>query len=100
MSDIRVTFNDAESRYEIFSNDALAGFAGVAREPGRVRFTHTVVDPAFRGQGIAGKLADFALNDAVKSGDVIVPECPYIQKYVRENEIAGATYSWPDDSAD
>lgn len=97
MGDIRVTFNDAESRYEIHSGEALAGFAGITREAGRIRFTHTVVDPAYRGQGIAGRLADFALNDAAAGGETIVPECPYIQKYLREHEVAGAKISWPDE---
>lgn len=98
MGDIRVTFNDAESRYEIHSGDVLAGFAQFERRPGTILFTHTEVDPAFQGQGLAGKLAGEALSDAAASGDTLVPYCPYIKKYLQTHEIAGATVEFPESS--
>lgn len=95
MSDITVTRNDELSRYEIRTDGTLAGFSEYDRRPGMIRFTHTEVDPAFQGQGLAGKLAAEALADAAASGDTIVPLCPYIAKYLQTHEVPGAEIRWP-----
>ncbi|GAA4480750.1 GNAT family N-acetyltransferase [Microbacterium panaciterrae] len=90
-----VTLNEAESRYEITSNSVVAGFAEIERRPGLILFTHTEVNPAFQGQGIASKLAAEALADAVATGDTIVPYCPYINKYLRTHDVPGAKVRFP-----
>ncbi|WP_243229158.1 GNAT family N-acetyltransferase [Microbacterium sp. CIAB417] len=95
MTDTAVTRNDEASRYEIRLGDTLAGFAEFERRPGEIRFTHTEVDPAFQGKGLAGVLASAALADASASGDTIVPYCPYIAKYLETHEVAGAEIRWP-----
>ena len=95
MTDITVTRNDDESRYEIRTDGALAGYAEFQLRPGATRFTHTELDPAFQGQGLAGILAEKALTDAAASGDAIVPLCPYIAKYLTTHEIPGAEIRWP-----
>ncbi len=95
MTDITVTRNDDASRYEIRTGDVLAGFAEYDRKHGQIRFTHTEVDPAFQGQGLAGRLAEAALTDAAATGDPIVPLCPYIAKYLGTHEITGAEIRWP-----
>ena len=95
MTDITVTRNDDASRYEIHSDETLAGFAEFERRPGAIRFIHTEIDPAFQGQGLAGILAERALTDASASGDAIVPLCPYIAKYLTTHEIPGAEIRWP-----
>lgn len=95
MTEIAVTRNDEKSRYEITSDGVLAGFAEFDLRPGAIRFTHTEVDPAFQGQGLAGRLAKEALTDAAASGDGIVPLCPYIAKYLETHEIPGAEIRWP-----
>jgi predicted GNAT family acetyltransferase len=95
MTDITVTRDDASSRYEIRSDEVLAGFAEFQLRPGAIRFVHTEIDPAFQGQGLAGKLASAALTDAVDRGEAIVPLCPYIAKYLRTHEVPGAEIRWP-----
>jgi len=95
MTDITVTRNDDASRYEIHSDETLAGFAEFELRPGAIRFIHTEIDPAFQGQGLAGILAERALADAAASGDAIVPLCPYIAKYLTTHEIPGAEIRWP-----
>lgn len=95
MTDITVTRNDDASRYEIRTGDVLAGFAEFEKKHGQIRFTHTEVDPAFQGQGLAGRLASDALTDAASTGDAIVPLCPYIAKYLGTHEIPGAEIRWP-----
>lgn len=48
-------------------------------------FTHTVVDPAFGGRGIAGLLAKAALDFARSQGWSVVPQCSYIATYVERH---------------
>ncbi len=95
MTDITVTRNEGESRYELHSGDVLAGFAAFDLRAGSIRFLHTEIDPAFQGQGLAGKLASGALTDAAGRGEAIVPLCPYIAKYLETHEIPGAEIRWP-----
>ncbi|MFB7249086.1 GNAT family N-acetyltransferase [Microbacterium sp. NPDC056234] len=93
--DITVTRDDEGSRYEIRLGDTLAGFAEFELRSGEILFTHTEVDPAFQGRGLAGTLAADALKDAAASGDTIVPYCPYIAAYLKKHEVEGADIRWP-----
>ncbi|WOF22676.1 GNAT family N-acetyltransferase [Microbacterium betulae] len=97
MSNLTVTRNDELSRYELHDAeaDALAGFAEFEQGEGRVRFTHTVVDPAFRDRGYGDVLTSEALSDVARRGDVIVPLCPFVASYLKQNEVAGAIVQWP-----
>lgn len=95
MTDIAITRNDIASRYEVHSDGALAGFAEFDRKAGRIRFTHTEIDSAYQGQGLAGMLAKEALTDAAATGDAIVPLCPYIAKYLETHQIPNAEIRWP-----
>lgn len=46
---------------------------------------NTVVDEAYGGQGLAGRLTAFALDETVSAGLSIVPVCPYIKKYLEKH---------------
>ncbi|MEV0948208.1 GNAT family N-acetyltransferase [Rhodococcus sp. NPDC049939] len=75
----------AESRFEIFVDGQLAGYADYA-ERGRVRdFNHTVTYPQFRGQGLAAEVVKAALDDTKALGFSVVPSCWYVAKYISEN---------------
>jgi len=43
---------------------------------------HTEVDPDYEGQGIAGALAQYALDDARSRGLGVVPRCAFVQAYL------------------
>lgn len=100
MTNTRVVRNDDASRYEILLTDGaeetLAGYAEFTLGPGKTRFTHTIIDPAFGGRGLGKTLAAEAVADVVSRGDTILPLCPFIEKYLRENDVAGAVVQWPD----
>ncbi|MCW2134046.1 GNAT family N-acetyltransferase [Arthrobacter sp. VKM Ac-2550] len=75
-------------RYELHDGDATIGFTIYRRlQPGQdqVVFVHTEVDDAYAGQGLASKLARFALDDVKASGRRILPLCPYIAAFVRKH---------------
>jgi uncharacterized protein len=45
--------NPELSRYEVRDGGELAGFSEYRLTSGTIAFTHTEVDPAFRGRGLA-----------------------------------------------
>ncbi|WP_431710666.1 GNAT family N-acetyltransferase [Glutamicibacter uratoxydans] len=49
-------------------------------------FFHTAVDEEYGGQGLAGKLVTFALQDTIAAGIKIVAVCPYVKAFVRKHE--------------
>lgn len=89
--------DDENNRYVLTVDGETAGFAEVVREGSRARFVHTQIDPEFRGRGLSEILAAEALGDAARSGDTIVPLCPFMAKYLRSHDVAGAVVDWPDD---
>lgn len=77
-----VTHNEAESRYEIHVDGALAGFLEYREEGDVLALVHTEVGEEYGGQGLGGELAKFALDDAVERNVKVSPACPFVAKYI------------------
>jgi uncharacterized protein len=77
--------NPAQHRYEIYDGDRLAGFSDYKLTKTRVAFTHTEVDPAFGGRGLARELVTEELDDARRRGLAVLPFCPYVRKVIASN---------------
>lgn len=82
---VRVRDNPAESRYEVYSGEILAGFTQYTLKPGRIAFVHTETDPAFAGMGVAHRLVTDALDDVRNRGLAVLPFCPYVKKFISQN---------------
>jgi len=80
-----IEHDEAQSRFTIHFEGEQAGVAEYERDGDRWVFTHTVVEPKFSGQGLAGKLVGHALDKVVADGGTIVPVCSYVAGYVRKN---------------
>ncbi|MFD1940500.1 MULTISPECIES: GNAT family N-acetyltransferase [Nonomuraea] len=80
--EITVIDNPDASRFEIHVGDELAGFAEYKLLPTTIVFTHTEVDPAFEGQGLAGRLVRRALDVSRDTGLKVRPLCPYVVKWI------------------
>lgn len=80
--EITVVDNPDESRFELHMGDKLAGFAEYKLLPTTIVFTHTEVDPAFEGQGLAGRLVRRALDVSRDTGLKVRPLCPYVAKWI------------------
>ncbi|MDB5953653.1 GNAT family N-acetyltransferase [Ramlibacter sp.] len=78
--------NEAQSRYELMVDGELAAHADYAREGDAVRFTHTEVVPEREGQGLAARLAAYALDDVRTRGLKAIPQCSYIAGYIARHE--------------
>jgi predicted GNAT family acetyltransferase len=78
--------NDATAQRYIASVDGSdAGFSAYLRARGRIAFMHTEVDDAFEGQGIGGKIASFALDEARAEGLEVLPICPFVRGYIERH---------------
>lgn len=97
MTELRVVHDEEKHRYEAWSGDTLAGVAEYRERADRTIFTHTEVDAAFEGQGVAKALAATALEETVKRGRVIVPLCPFIASYLRKHPDLAEHVRWPDE---
>jgi predicted GNAT family acetyltransferase len=86
---VEVANAPAQERYEIRVDGELAGFAEY-RGHGAVRaFTHTEVDPAFKGRGLATQLIAGALDDVRAQGVHVLPICPFVKAFLGDPRHAG-----------
>lgn len=69
-------------RFEVYDGDQRAGFVTYRLADGEITFVHTEVDPAFEGKGLAGQLVKAALDDVRGRGLRVIPECPYVRRYI------------------
>ncbi len=85
----RLEHNDADTRYEIYLDDTLAGYADYSeRVEGERRtrdFQHTLTFPEFRRHGVAAQVIEFALRDSRDAGFSIIPTCWYVEKFIAEH---------------
>jgi predicted GNAT family acetyltransferase len=80
--------NTALSRFEIEADGAtaIAVYRVDVRGNDKVMtFTHTEVPEALRGRGIASVLIKGALAAARAQGFKVVPQCPFVARYIDYN---------------
>jgi uncharacterized protein len=83
--DISMADRPEQERYEIAVDGELAGFVEYRERDGALDLVHTEVLPAFEGRGLAGRVAQFALDDARRQGRRVVPSCSYIARYIERH---------------
>ena len=85
-ADLTLRDNAEGGRFEILVGDEVAGFAHYSVADGVATMPHTVVEPAFDGQGLGGRLARFALDSLRERGLRVRPTCPFIKGYIDKHE--------------
>ena len=83
--ELKATKNMGISRFEIFVDGELGGFAEFTMNGNTMSFPHTEVDPKFGGKGVGGALVTFALDDAISNGFNVLPICPFVAKTISKN---------------
>lgn len=83
---VTVRENPAESRFEIFEDDQLAGFAAYELHDGQIDLLHTEIASAFGGRGMAGQLVRAVLDEARERGLAVLPTCPYVRRFITKND--------------
>lgn len=81
---ITVHHNPANHRFEVQMGDQLA-LADYWLHGNVIVFTHTEVPEAFRGQGVAARLAKAGLTHAREHGYRVIPKCPFFAEYIRRH---------------
>lgn len=89
MSEITVTNNPRELRYELRVDGELAGEIRYRLQPGAAVLVHTDVDPRFEGRGLATTLIHSALEDIRATGTHFVPVCPFVGWYLERHPEYG-----------
>lgn len=83
MSDVVVTDNESEHRYEARVDGELAGAAYYDTADDLIVFTHTEVDESFEGHGVGSTLARAALDDVRADGRrQVIARCPFIKGWI------------------
>ncbi len=77
--------DESRSRYELRLGGRAVAHAQYRREGDRVVFTHTEVDGAHEGQGLASRVAAYALEDVRRRGLKAVPECSFVARYIERH---------------
>lgn len=86
---IEVVDNEEKSRIEILVDGQVAGFEDYHLEPDVISYTHTEVDEAYAGQGLARELVDGALEMARTRGLHVRPVCPYVLRVIEKDKEHG-----------
>ncbi len=87
---IRHEKNKTSGRYVVDLAPVMIGEMTYQRvNLNKIAIDHTRVPPEFRGKNIAAKLMEFAIKQAKKNRDKIVPECSYVRvQFARHKEWA------------
>jgi predicted GNAT family acetyltransferase len=81
---LEVVDNQSASRFEIHLGIDVA-FVAYRATDSAIAYTHTEVPESLKGRGIAGRLAKHALDVAREESLLVVPLCPYVAAYIRQN---------------
>ena len=80
-----ILLNNELSRFEIYLDSELAGFAEFKLRDGKMALPHTEIDPKFGGQGLGSALIQYVLDDAAIKKLLVAPYCPFVSKYIGKN---------------
>jgi predicted GNAT family acetyltransferase len=84
LDSVTVVNNVSENRFEVIEGEYVA-VIDYLRKDGDIAFIHTGVPEALSGQGLAGKMANVALEYAKSEGLSVLPRCPFVRAYIRRH---------------
>lgn len=81
-----ITVIEQPDRYQILVDGEPAGHTEYRDDGDQRLFPHTVIDPAYRGQGLAGTLIREALDSTRKTGRAVIPTCSAVAHFISTHE--------------
>ena len=85
LAQLKTQINQEESRFELQADGNLAKIDFKKGSKGQYYMIHTEVPPALENKGIGHKLVRESLEWIEKNGLKIVPLCPFVRSFLREN---------------
>jgi len=82
LSELQVVDDAAKHRFEVHVAGETA-FLDYARGGDTITYLHMEVPKSLEGHGIAGVLAQYALDYARAGHLQVIPVCPYVREYIR-----------------
>lgn len=88
MSEITVSRNEADSRFEAFGGGQLLGYIEYTVDGNVMDLPHTLVLPEFEGQGVGSTLVRQTLDmiRAIDSDVRVTPTCPFIDVWIKRHK--------------
>ncbi|HEY6585604.1 MAG TPA: GNAT family N-acetyltransferase [Candidatus Methanoperedens sp.] len=84
LNTLKIENNESEHRWEARVGGYVA-FSSYRRNEDTIHFLKTRVPPELEGQGVAGRLAKAALDDARAQHLTVVPICRFVASYIRRH---------------
>ncbi|WKZ36838.1 MAG: GNAT family N-acetyltransferase [Anaerolineales bacterium] len=84
LEELEINNNPAENRFEVFINGELSKLDYI-EDGDTIVMTHVGVHPDHRGGGVAGRIAQVALEYAKEKSLRVIPMCSYVAAYIRRN---------------
>src|SRR5574342_84642 len=81
---LEVNHNEIDHTFEVWIDGHLSKLDYLL-DGNTIVMTHVGVYPEHRGQGVAGKLTQVALEYAKENSLRVIPMCPYIATYIHRN---------------
>ena len=81
----RIEHKPELSRFEIYLDGELAGYAEYAERPGVRDFDHTLTFPQFRGHGLAAQVVQSALDTSREQGFKVIPTCWFVDAFIKDH---------------
>jgi predicted GNAT family acetyltransferase len=98
--DVVVRDNPRELRYEALVDGRLVGLIRYRQEPGLVVLAHSEVDLDLEHTGVGSELVRGALADIRARELRVVPHCPFVLDYIRqqseEQDLVGIDPALPE----
>jgi hypothetical protein len=82
---VQLVKNTDEQQYELHLDGRRVALASYLERGDVVVLPHTETLPAFGGQGLAGKVVAFGLDDIRQQGRQVDPACPFVADYIDKN---------------
>ena len=83
---MQIVFEPEHFRSAAYDGETRVGVAEIEDTRGCWVITHTEVDPAYGGQGIARRLIEEIIHAARRQGKKIIPVCSYAEKLMTRND--------------
>ena len=85
LAQLKTQINQEESRFELHVDNNLAKIDFKKGSKGQYYMIHTEVPEALGNRGVGHKLVRESLEWIEKNGVKIVPLCPFVRSYLKEN---------------